>query len=310
VRRILAVAAAALVLAAGCGQAADDTDPQAQDDTRREGPTITVGSEIFTESVIIAEIYAQGLEAKGYDVAKKLRIGSREVYYPALEKGEIDLVPEYTGSLLSYLTKQKKTASPDSQKTYDDVTAELEGKDVTLLEMSDAQDQDAIVVNKETAEKYDLTTISDLQPHASELVMGGPPECPTRQACLKGLQDVYDIDFREFKPLDSAGPQTVRALMANEIQVANLFSTQSAIPKNDFVVLEDDKGPIVGAENVVAAVNRESMQAQDDEFAEIVNAITTKFTTEGLLELNSRVDNDQEDADDVAADWLAEEDLA
>lgn len=302
-RRMLATLAL-LVVSVACAQ--DDGDT-AGEVTQKEGPRITVGSADFTESIILAEVYAQGLEAKGYDVATKPRIGAREVYFPALEKGDIDLFPEYTGSLLSYLTKQKKTASPDSDETYEQVTGELEGTDVTLLEMAEAQDRDGIVVNKGTAEEFDLTKISDLAPHADELVMGGPPECRERAACLKGLKDVYGIEL-EFKPLDTGGPQTIQLLKANEIQVANLFTTDSRIAQNDFVLLEDDKG-IAGAENVVPAVRTETLEAYDDELADAINEITATFTTENLTELNSKVDNDKEDPDDVAAEFLSEEGL-
>lgn len=305
-RRMLGIATLCLlVIASACSQ---DSDPDAADDvTPKDGPTITVGSADFTESIILGEIYAQGLEAKGYAVETKARIGSRETYYPALEKGDVDLFPEYTGSLLSYLTKQKKTASPDSDKTYEDLTAELEGKKVSILEMAEAQDRDGIVVNKETAEEFDLTKISDLKAHADELVMGGPPECKERAACLKGLKDVYDIEL-EFKPLDAGGPQTIQLLKANEIQVANLFTTDSRIVQNDFVLLEDDKG-IAGAENVVAAVNNETLEAYDTDLVAAIDAITTKFTTEDLTQLNSRVDNDKDDPDDVAGSWLRDNDL-
>lgn len=307
-RRIISVASLALLLVmSACAQ---DDQPQAQDVTPKDGPTITVGSADFPESVTLAEIYAQGLAAKGYPTDTQLRIGSREVYFPALENGDIDLLPEYTGSLLGYLTSQEKTASPDPDTTFDDLSDEIEGKELTLLEFAQAQDKDGIVVNRETADTYDLEKISDLEEHASELVMGGPPECPQRAACIKGLQDVYGIEFKEFKPLDVAGPQTVQALKANEIQVANLFTTQSAIAANDFVLLEDDKGPIAGAENVVPVIRTETLDAYDEELVETLNAITATLTTEGLLELNDRVENDKEDPEDAAADYLEEHDLA
>ena len=301
----LVVAAVLLLSSFACAQ----EEGQVTETAQKDGPTITVGSANFTEAIILGEIYAQGLEARGYDTAKQLNIGARDVYFPALEKGDIDLLPEYTGSLLSYLSEQEETPSPDSEETYQAATEALEGRDITLLEMAEAQDKDGIVVNKETAERYDLTTLSDLAEHSSELVMGGPPECPERQACLKGLREVYDMEVKEFKPLDTGGPQTIQALKANEIQIANLFTTDSRIAANDFVLLEDDKGPIAGAENVVVAIRDETLEAYDDELVETINAITAELTTEGLLELNSKVDNDKLDADDVARAWLEENDL-
>jgi osmoprotectant transport system substrate-binding protein len=305
-RRILAIALLAVL--AACSQQ-EPAQQEADEVTEKEGPSITVGSADFTESIVLAEVYAQALEAKGYKTDTKLRIGSRETYFPALEQGEIDLIPEYIGSLLSYLSKQKETPDPDSQKTYDAVTAQLEEKGVSLSAFAEAQDKDGIVVNMETAEEHSLEKISDLEPVASDLVMGGPPECPERQACLKGLEDVYGIKFKEFKALDAGGPQTITALNSNQIQVANLFTTDSRISANDFVLLEDDKGPIAGAENVVAAINTETLDAYDDELIDAVDEITEKFTTEGLLEMNDKVDNDKEDPEDVAAEWLEENDL-
>ncbi len=309
-RRIIAIVALTLLaVGSACSNDTPDDADTAQEVTPKEGPTITVGSADFPESIILAEIYAQGLEAKGYTIAKKLNIGSRETYFPSLEEGELDLFPEYTGSLLSYVTKQAKTASPDSQTTYDDVAAELEGKEVTLLEMADAQDRDGIVTNAETAEELDLAAIGDLKAHGADLVMGGPPECRERQACLKGLEDVYDIEFKEFKSLDAGGPQTIQALKTNEIQVANLFTTDPRIAANDFVLLEDTEG-IAGAENVVPVVHNDVAEAYaDEDFEDVINAISATLTTERLLALNDRVVNDKEDASDVAADHLEEEDL-
>jgi osmoprotectant transport system substrate-binding protein len=306
-RTLVTLALASLIGAAACGQ---NGNTGANDQDAVDGPTITVGSADFTESIVLAEILSQGLEAKGYTTNTKLRIGAREVYFPALEKGEIDVAPEYTGSLLSFLTKQKKTASPNSDTTYADVTEALEGKGVTLSTMSEAQDKDGIVVNKETAEEYDATTISDIAPHAAELVMGGPPECQTRTACLKGLEDVYGMRFKEFKSLDAGGPQTITALKTNAIQVANLFTTDSRFAANGFVLLEDDKAKLAGAENVVAAINTETLDAYGENLTTTLDEIVTKLTTDGLLELNDKVDNDKADPEDVAAEWLEANDLA
>ena len=305
------VAVAVLLLSLGCAQDTGDDDTGAEPTAAaepKEGPAITVGSANFTESIILAEIYAGALEAEGYEVDKKLNIGAREVYFPALEKGDVDLLPEYTGSLLSFLTKQKVTASPESEKTYDDLTKELEDTEVTVLEMSDAQDKDGIVTNMETAEEHGLEKVSDLKPVASGLVMGGPPECPEREACLKGLEEVYGIEFKEFKPLDTGGPQTIQLLKANEIQVANLFTTDGRIAANDFVLLEDDKG-IVGAENVVPAIREEIVEAHGDELVDLLNSVTAKLTTDGLTALNKRADVDKDDPDDVAGSWLRDNDF-
>ncbi len=293
-RRLIGIFVLLVLMGAGC--AGDD----------REGPTITVGSANFPEAVILAEIYAQGLENEGYEVTKKLSIGARELYFPALERGDIDVLPEYVGSLLSFLTKQKVTASADPAEAYEQLTTELEKKDdVVALAAAEAQDKDGIVSNKQTADEHKLKKVSDLAPVASQLVMGGPPECPTRQACLKGLKDVYGIELKEFKPLDVGGPQTVELLKSNEIQLANLFTTDARIAANGFVLLEDDKG-IVGAENVLPVVRSELVDAYGDELVDFLDSVTAKLTTEGLTELNKQVDIDKEDPEDVAAAWLTE----
>ena len=304
-RRMLYVASIALLLVASA--CTDTGGEDTAGDVTKDGPTIVVGSADFTESIILAEIYAQGLEAKGYDVDTKLNIGAREIYIPELEKGTIDVFPEYTGSLLSYLSSQKETPSPDSDTTYEAADEALGEKRITLLEYAPAQDKDGIVTNSETAKDLDLEKISDLEEHASDLVFGGPPECRERQACLKGLADVYGIEFKEFKSLKPGQP-VVQALKANEIQVANIFTTDSSIVANDFVLLEDDKGPIAGAENVVPAVLDEVLAAYDTLEADL-NAITAKITTEQLLQLNGRVDIDKDDPDDVAASFLRDNDL-
>lgn len=274
----------------------------------KDGPKITIGSANFAESQILAEIYAAVLADKGYDVDTRLNIGARETYFPALKNGSIDLFPEYTGSALSYLAKDPSASKPDSDENYQNLTAELDGQGLTALDYAPAQDADGIVVNKQTAEEYGLEKVSDLTEHASELVMGGPPECPKRYACLLGLKEAYGIEFKEFKPLDVAGPITVKALKDNAIQVANLFTTQSAIAANGFVLLDQSEKPIAGAENIVPIVTDEVLEAYDTLEAD-VNAVTAKITTQALTELNERVEVDKEDPDVVAADWVKQQGL-
>ena len=183
-----------------------------------DGEPIRVASFNFNESVIVAEIYAQGLEANGYTVERQLNLGNREVVKPALESGEIDLVPEYTGTVAGFLGVE---ASADSDATWEAASAAWEELGVTLLAYSPAQDKNAYVVTAETAEEFSLTSVSDLQPVAGEMIFGGPPECPERPLCLQGLQDVYGLEFAEFVPLDVGGPITIAALEGGEIDVGS-----------------------------------------------------------------------------------------
>ena len=271
-------------------------------DGATEGDPIRIASFNFNESVIVAEIYAQGLEANGYTVERQLNLGAREVVKPALESGEIDLIPEYTGTVAGFLGVE---ASADSEATWGAASAAWEETGITLLAYSPAQDKNAYVVTGETAEEFSLTTVSDLQPVASDMVFGGPPECPERPLCLQGLQDVYGLEFSEFVPLDVGGPITVAALEGGEIDVGLLFTTSGVIADNDWVSLEDDMG-LNPAENIVPAIRTEVVDAYGDELVTLLDSYSEALTTEDLTAMNARADLDQEDPALVAEEWLTE----
>jgi osmoprotectant transport system substrate-binding protein len=290
-RAVGAVLALALV-ATACGSG----------DGAVEGEPIKVGSFNFNESVIVAEIYAQGLESNGYTVERSLNLGNREVVKPALESGEIDLVPEYVGSIAGFLGVEQ---SADSQATWELAKAAFEELGVTLLAFSPAQDKNAYVVTAETAAEYDLTAVSDLEPVAGELIFGGPPECPDRPLCLQGLEEVYGLQFAEFVPLDAAGPITIAALEGGEIDVALLFTTQGIIAANGWVSLDDDMG-LNPAENVVPAIRTDVVDAYGDDLVALLESYSEALTTEDLTEMNRRADIDQEDPVTLAEEWLTD----
>jgi len=186
------------------------------------GKTVVVGSANFPENVLLAQIYAQALDAKGVDVDVKPNIGARELIYKQIQSGGLSILPEYNGALLAYLDKTATATSTD------DVNAALKSKlpkELEILDSSKAEDKDALNVTKATADKYSLKSIEDLKSSAKDLVIGGPPEFKTRQQGILGLKDVYGLEFKEFRSLDTAGPVTVSALEKDDIQVANLFST-------------------------------------------------------------------------------------
>lgn len=290
-RAVGAILALALVATAcGSGDGAVDGEP------------IKVGSFAFNESVIVAEIYAQGLEANGYEVERSLNLGNREVVKPALESGEIDLVPEYIGTLAGFLGAEQ---SADSDATWEAAKTAFEEVGVTLLQYSPAQDKNAYVVTAETAAEYGLSTVSDLQPVAGELVFGGPPECPERDLCLLGLEEVYGLEFAEFVSLDAAGPITIAALEGGEIDVALLFTTQGIIAANGWVSLEDDLG-LNPAENLVPAIRTDVVDAYGDDLVALLDSYSEALTTEDLTELNRRADLDQEDPALLAEEWLTD----
>lgn len=302
-RKLFSAVPLVLLVLAGCAKSTTSSTTTASAKPV-SGPAITIGSANFTESIILESLYAQALKAKGYDVVERPNIGAREVYFRALESGSINFFPEYIGSALNFLAKQTDASKPEAKQTYDLLTAQLQKVGLTALQMSPAADQDATVVNGQTASKDHLTKISDLVPYASQLVYGGPPECPTRFSCLKGLQDVYGLHFKSFKALDTGGPLTVEALKTDAVQVADLFTTDARIPANGFVVLQPDRQPIVGAENIAPIVRNQLVSAYGSKFTDLVNSISRKLTTDGLTQLNKSVDIDKQDAKTVAAGWL------
>lgn len=296
VRMLLAVGSAAALLAlTACGGSDDSSDPL---DSSGNGNEVTVGSANFQENVLLAEIYAQALEAKGVKVKRQFNIGAREVVYTQLRKGSLTVLPEYNGALLAYLDKAA-TAT-----TSDEVDAALKTKlpaGLTLLNRAAAEDKDSITVTKETASKYKLKTLDDLKPVAKDLVLGGPPEFKTRVQGVVGLKDRYGVEFKSFKSLDVAGPITVSALKKGDVQAANLFTTDPAVPDNDFVVLEDTKG-LFSAQNVTPLVYKKGVDAK---VTDALNAVSAKLDTPTLAELVKKVVSDKQDADTVAKDWLS-----
>lgn len=265
-----------------------------------EGPEIRVAAFNFDESHILAEIYAQVLEHNGYPVDKgQIMPGStREIVKPALESGELDLVPEYVGTLLSFLGGEP---TADGEENLAEARELFEG--VTLLDLAPAQDKNAFVASRDVADEYSLVNVSDLAGVAGDLTLGGPPECPEREFCLIGLEEVYGVTFGDFVPLDF-GPRVI-ALSEGEIDVALLFSTDATIVANDFVLLEDDMG-LQPAENIVPAVRNEIVEAYGDDFTSLLNSVSAAITTEGLTALNAEVQIEQRDPDEVATEWLTD----
>ncbi|MDA0256576.1 MAG: ABC transporter substrate-binding protein [Chloroflexi bacterium] len=274
-------------------------------DDDKDGPTIRAAGFNFAESHILSWIYAIALEEEGFPVdTSAIQPGStREIIKPALESGQLDYVPEYVGTLLSFLGGEPTS---DSAFNHAESTRLYAANGVTVLGFAPAQDTNAFVVTAEFAAANNLTTISDLVPIAGDLVFGAPAECPERPFCLIGLRDVYGVDPGEFVPLD--GGARVTALREGAINLALLFSTQAVIADEGWVVLEDDRA-LEPAENIAMAVRNEIVEEYGDDFVDLINEITAKITTAGLTELNKQVEIDKEDAEDVARDWLEDNDF-
>ena len=295
-----AVLVAAVLAVTACG-GGGDSDPLAGGEGG--GSAITIGGADFPESGLLGEIYAQALEAKDVKVTRKFDIGSREVYYNQVKSGAIQVFPEYNGALLAHVDKENPAS------TTQEVDAALKQKlpaELEILAPSQAENKDSLVVTKATADKYKLTTIENLKPVAGEIVVGGPPEFKTRQQGLLGLEKVYGLKFKEFKSLDTAGPITVSNLQKNQVQAADLFSTDPAIQKNGFVALQDPKN-VFGAQNVVPLVFKSKV---NETVRGALNAVSAKLTTAGLLEMNSEMSENKTDAETVAKNWLTKNGLA
>ncbi|MDQ3737605.1 MAG: hypothetical protein M3337_00365, partial [Actinomycetota bacterium] len=173
---------------------------------------ITVGSFDFSESVVLSEVYSQALEGAGYDVDRAFALGPREFVGPALRNGLIELVPEYAGTAVDFVSLGTAKASEDVEATHEQLVSALEGGNVTVLDAAPAENANAFVVSSATSQAHDLEELSDLAPIAGELTFGGPPECASRRLCLLGLNDVYDVRFGELLTLDAGGPLTRQAL--------------------------------------------------------------------------------------------------
>ncbi|MGW5241555.1 ABC transporter substrate-binding protein [Monashia sp. NPDC004114] len=296
---LTSVSALALAGLAACGSSGGGSplDQPTNAGSPAASGTVTVGSANFPESELLMNIYAKALEAKGVKVETKPNIGSRETYIPALQDGSIDLVPEYTGVLDQYFNKSAKAT--DSQAVYDELKAALP-TGLTVLDKSAAEDKDAVVVTKDTATKYNLSSIADLGPAAKDLVLGGPPEWKTRETGVPGLKKIYGLTFKEFKPLDAGGPLTVQALKNGQVQAANLFTTDPNIPANGFVVLQDPKF-LFAAQNVVPLMTKSKV---NDTVSSALNAVSAKLDTTTLAGLVKEVVIDKKDADEVATEFL------
>ena len=295
-------AAAAMIGVAACGSGS--SDPLASGGSSSKGAigTVVVGSANFPESALLAEIYAGALSAKGVKVDKKLNIGSRETYIPALKDGSIDLIPEYTGVLDQYFNKNAKTT------TSDDVYAELKAAvpaTLTVLNKSAAEDKDAVVVTKGTAAKFSLKSIADLGPQAKNLTLGGPPEWKTRPTGVPGLKRVYNLDFKTFRPLDVGGPLSVQALKNGQVDAVNLFTTDPSIADNGFVILDDPKS-LFAAQNVVPLITKSKVTPT---ISAALDAISAKLDTATLGQLVKEVVVDKKDPAVVAKEFLAKNNL-
>jgi osmoprotectant transport system substrate-binding protein len=294
------VAVGAVVALAGCASG----NPLGNGSTASSGSkTLVVGSQDYYSNEIIAEIYAQALESNGYTVDRQFRIGQREVYLPDIEGGKIDVFPEYTGSLLQALDKTAKGGTADA--TYSELKAALP-KNLSVLDKADATDQNSWTVTQAFAKKYNLTDIASLKNVTEPITVGGNSELETRPYGPTALKDKYGITIAGFTPVeDSGGPLTVKALVDNQIQLANIYTASPNIKSDKLVALADPDG-LFFPDNVVPVVSKKV----DAKAAGVLNKVQAALSAKDLVDLNAKSVNDKESADVIAKAWLKQAKLS
>ena len=291
------------LLVSACAAGGSSTAPSAGGATK---PAVTIGSEGFDESLLLAEIYAQALEAHGYTVTRQ-DFGARDLAMGSLDSNAINLLPEYIGSLVRFLGG---TATGDTAETVANLAAVLGPKNLTVLDAASAQDGDGFVVRQETADQYKLVTMSDLAQVADQFTWGLPLECSKNPSCGPGLKDTYGIDIAtlQVENLKACSGEMATALNESGIGVAEVCTTQADIERYNFVVLQDDK-KLIPAQNIAPVVRNDLLAAAPDDFKTTLNAVSAKLTTEELTKLNVRVSVNHESIKDVATQWLADQGL-
>lgn len=297
---IVAALAAGAVSLTGCGLSGDALQSGgggscSSATTPKAGP-IKIGSANFPESSLIAQIYAGALQAKGVNATTTDPIGAREAYLKALSDGSVQLVPEYTNSLLTFLNKDAKAKGPE--EIYAALLTSIPC-DELVLQKSAAEDSNAMVVSKKVANQWHLKTISDLAKHANEVTIAAPAEFRTREQGLLGLKSTYDLTPKAFRPLGN--PQAIATALNNgQAQAANIFSTDPSIATNGFVVLKDNK-QLFGSDNVVPLIAK---KAATPKVQVTLNAVSAKLTTSNLAQMVKQVVVDKKDPKAVAAAFL------
>ena len=291
----------ALALSACGGSSNPLSSAPASGGASGSGGALVIGSADFPESQIMAEVYAGALNAAGVTASTKPNIGSREVYFKAVQDGSVDVVPDYSGNLLLHVNKNATEVSSE------DIAKALPTKlpqGLAVLDASKAEDKDAMVVTKATAEKYQLKSIEDMAKVCGNLVIGAPATFAERAYGLPGLAKNYNCVPKKLEPFsDGGGAVTLKALLSDQVQVADIYTTTPSIADNDLVVLEDPKNNFI-AQQVLPLYNTAKMT---DKAKEALNAVSKVLTTEDLINLNRAVSGSQkQNPKDAAAAWLKE----
>jgi osmoprotectant transport system substrate-binding protein len=262
-------------------------------------PAVTIGDKNFAEENILGALYAQALEAKGYNVTLKDNVGSSEIIYKALTSGQIDMYPEYTGVLLSAVAGQTKNPSSASAAAQE-AKAFVEKHGITLLETTPFYDSNALATLPAYAQEHSLASIADLKPLGSGLKLGGPPEFATRDEGLKGLVREYGVK-PTFVPI--AIELSYKALESGQVNVQNVFSTDGQLLSGKFKILTDPKH-VFGYQNVAPVLKKSVLAAEGPAFEQTLNRVSSLLTLKAIQQMNAAVSIDKQSATSVAQQFL------
>ncbi len=299
--RIAALVAAGALALTACSSSNPLGSPSAPAPSASAGGTLIVGSQQYYSNEIIAELYAQSLEAKGFTITRQYQIGQREVYLPELQAGKIDVFPEYSGNLLQYLDK-KATAS-----TGEEVLAALPaalGQGLRPLTAASATDQDSYNVTADFAKANSLTSIADLAKLNRTIKVCGNSELAKRPYGPTGLKSAYGVDAEVVPVEDSGGPLTIKALEDGKCDTADIYSADPSIASNNLTTLSDPKSMVL-PQNVVPIVSAKVNEAA----AAAIDAVDAKLSTEELVQLNALSVTKQQSSAVIAKAWLTSKGL-
>jgi osmoprotectant transport system substrate-binding protein len=305
--RTLALGAASLALIlSACSPGGSGGSPSGSTAAK---PTIKVGSAGFWEAAVVAEMYAQALEAKGYTAERHLEIGERPAVLSALTSGQVNLVPDYLGGLGGQGLGLTDLSS-DPQQAVTNMKDGLASKGWVIFDPSPGTDADGFAVRKETADAKHIATMSDLAGVAKDLVWGLAEGCPDNPVCGPGLKSVYGIDIAtlQVETLPACSTDIATSLSDQAIDVAQVCTTQPEIATMNFVLMEDDKH-LQPAQNIVPLAAKQLADAAPADFAATLNAIQAKLTTDALTQLGAAINIQHQEIPDAARKFLQDNGL-
>ncbi|MEV6672973.1 ABC transporter substrate-binding protein [Streptomyces sp. NPDC051162] len=312
-RALLAVAGVATLTAglAACGGDSLEKSGGGDASGRPGEGSLVIGSASFTESKVLAEIYAGLLKDAGYSTSIKT-VDARELYEPELENGKIDIVPEYAATLAEFLNKKQNgkdaptVASADAGATVKALRKLAEPRGLKVLDAGRAVDQNAFAVTKEFAAKHQLKTLSELGAAKEKVKLAAGDECPQRPFCQPGLEKTYGIDVTGIDPLEVGSTQAKQAVKSGKDQMVLTTTTDATLEQFGLVLLEDDK-KLQNSDNVLPVVN--AKKAGTQKIADALGKLNSVLTTADLTELNKKVDAQRLKPADVAAQYLKDKGL-